>query len=267
MLRINPDGSIPSDNPFLSQTTGINQAIWARGLRNPFTFAIDPTNGRIHINDVGEDTWEEVNHGVAGSNYGWPQTEGNESGRCRGRALSDSHLSITRGGVCAITGGGVLSARHRHVPRRVRGALFLRRFLRRLHPHVEPAELHDADGLRHRHQLAGRSSRCTRTARSTISRAAAAANCSACSSPRTPRRRISAQPANVTVAAGQSATFAVTASGTAPLAYQWQRNGVNIAGATRAHVHVRPRPPRTTARCSACSSAMPAAPRSATRRR
>ena len=42
---------------------------------------------------------------------------------------------------------------------------------------------------------------------------------------------ISSQPANVTVAAGQSASFSVTASGTAPLQYQWQRNGVNIANA------------------------------------
>jgi len=76
-LRINADGSIPSDNPFVSQTSGINQAIWARGLRNPFNFAIDRSNGRIHLNDVGQDSWEEVNQGVAGSNYGWPQTEGN----------------------------------------------------------------------------------------------------------------------------------------------------------------------------------------------
>lgn len=43
---------------------------------------------------------------------------------------------------------------------------------------------------------------------------------------------ITAQPANQTVVAGQSATFAVAATGTAPLTYQWQRNGANIAGAT-----------------------------------
>jgi chitodextrinase len=43
---------------------------------------------------------------------------------------------------------------------------------------------------------------------------------------------ITAQPANVTVTAGQSATFSVTATGTAPLAYQWQKNGTNITGAT-----------------------------------
>ncbi len=75
LLRINPDGSIPSDNPFL-QTTGADPAIWALGLRNPFTFAVDSATGRIHVNDVGQDTWEEVNLGGRGANYGWPQTEG-----------------------------------------------------------------------------------------------------------------------------------------------------------------------------------------------
>ncbi|MGC1413657.1 MAG: choice-of-anchor D domain-containing protein, partial [Candidatus Acidiferrum sp.] len=43
---------------------------------------------------------------------------------------------------------------------------------------------------------------------------------------------ITTQPANQTVTAGQTATFSVVAGGTAPLSYQWQKNGVNIAGAT-----------------------------------
>jgi hypothetical protein len=45
---------------------------------------------------------------------------------------------------------------------------------------------------------------------------------------------ITTQPVNQTVTAGQTATFAVVASGTAPLGYQWQKNGANIAGATAA---------------------------------
>jgi ASPM-SPD-2-Hydin domain-containing protein/centrosomal CEP192-like protein/Ig-like domain-containing protein/immunoglobulin I-set domain protein len=45
---------------------------------------------------------------------------------------------------------------------------------------------------------------------------------------------ITTQPANQTVTAGQTATFAVVAGGTAPLSYQWQKNGANIAGATSA---------------------------------
>jgi glucose/arabinose dehydrogenase len=76
MLRINPDGSIPPDNPFFATASGDNRAIWALGLRNPFTFAIEPTTGRILVNDVGENSQEEINDGIAGSNYGWPATEG-----------------------------------------------------------------------------------------------------------------------------------------------------------------------------------------------
>jgi glucose/arabinose dehydrogenase len=76
MLRINANGSIPTDNPFYNTATGVNRAIWALGLRNPFTFAIQPLTGTMFINDVGENTWEEINEGVAGANYGWPATEG-----------------------------------------------------------------------------------------------------------------------------------------------------------------------------------------------
>lgn len=74
LLRINADGTIPADNPFLEQTTGKYRAIWARGLRNPFTFAVQPETGRIFINDVGGNA-EEVDEGVAGANYGWPLAE------------------------------------------------------------------------------------------------------------------------------------------------------------------------------------------------
>ena len=76
LLRYNDDLTIPTDNPFYTTATGANRAIWARGLRNPFTFTFQPGTGRMFINDVGQDTWEEVNEGVAGSDYGWPSTEG-----------------------------------------------------------------------------------------------------------------------------------------------------------------------------------------------
>lgn len=76
LLRFNADGSIPSDNPFFATQTGLARAIWAYGLRNPFTFAVQPGTGRMHINDVGQSTWEEVDVGAAGANYGWPASEG-----------------------------------------------------------------------------------------------------------------------------------------------------------------------------------------------
>jgi putative heme-binding domain-containing protein len=74
LLRINSDGSIPNDNPFLRRTAGKHRAIWALGLRNPFTFAVQPESGRVFINDVGGIA-EEINEGIAAANYGWPTVE------------------------------------------------------------------------------------------------------------------------------------------------------------------------------------------------
>jgi glucose/arabinose dehydrogenase len=71
ILRINPDGTVPADNPFFN-TAGAYRAIWSYGLRNPFTFAIQPGSGTMFVNDVGQGSWEEVNRGQRGGNYGWP---------------------------------------------------------------------------------------------------------------------------------------------------------------------------------------------------
>jgi len=86
ILRIQPvpGDVIPIDNPVsfsgvIGSPTGINRAIWAVGLRNPFTFAIQSVTGRLMINDVGNGLFEEINEVVAGRNYGWPATEGSFS--------------------------------------------------------------------------------------------------------------------------------------------------------------------------------------------
>lgn len=81
VLRINPSGTIPDDNPtsfagVSGTTSGLNRAIWAVGFRNPYNFAVQSTSGKILINDVGQTSFEEVNEGRAGANYGWPATEG-----------------------------------------------------------------------------------------------------------------------------------------------------------------------------------------------
>jgi glucose/arabinose dehydrogenase len=106
MLRINADGTIPADNPFNSTATGANQAIWAFGLRNPYTFAFQPGTGRMFINDVGAGTWEEINDGLAGSNYGWPTTEGPTTNPSfRSPLFSYGHGGAANVSGCAITGG------------------------------------------------------------------------------------------------------------------------------------------------------------------
>ena len=103
VLRINSDGSIPNDNPFFN-TAGARQEIWALGLRNPFTFAFQPGTGRMFINDVGQNTWEEINDGVAGSNYGWSICEGACSPP--NANFRDPLFQYSHGGIwCAIVGG------------------------------------------------------------------------------------------------------------------------------------------------------------------
>ena len=123
LLRINANGSIPTDNPFYTQTGGINRAIWAWGLRNPFTFAVDPTLSTIHINDVGEGTWEEVNIGSRGANYGWPQTEGPDPAGVAGVRYPVSayqHAGVN----CAIVGATFYRPRIFRFPREYDGRYF-----------------------------------------------------------------------------------------------------------------------------------------------
>jgi glucose/arabinose dehydrogenase len=90
ILRITRDGNIPPDNPFLGMgtadcrftggTTAGNKCreTFAWGLRNPFRIGFDPNAAgtRFFINDVGQDTWEEIDLGQAGADYGWNVREG-----------------------------------------------------------------------------------------------------------------------------------------------------------------------------------------------
>jgi len=120
LLRINSDGSIPTDNPFYGSASGQNRGIWAMGLRNPFTFAIQPGTGRIFINDVGKSTWEEINDGQAGANYGWPNTEGvgNNSN------YTEPFYTYNHSDGCAITGGTFYNPSVNQFPSGYVGAYF-----------------------------------------------------------------------------------------------------------------------------------------------
>jgi glucose/arabinose dehydrogenase len=126
ILRINADGSSPTDNPFYSSTTGSNKAIWAIGLRNPFSLAFDfvRPNGRFFVNDVGQATWEEIDEGVAGSNYGWPITEGpTHRRRFRAPVFHYGHGSGPTTGD-AIVGSAFYTPATRTFPRNYRGDYF-----------------------------------------------------------------------------------------------------------------------------------------------
>lgn len=98
VLRIGSDGTIPPTNPFLGSGTArcntgnaaaglVCQETYAWGLRNPFRFAFDPnqTATVFYVNDVGQNTWEEIDLGAPGADYGWNAREGH----CAGGSTTD----------------------------------------------------------------------------------------------------------------------------------------------------------------------------------
>ncbi len=80
VIRLNKDGSIPTDNPFVDLPGGARDEIWALGLRNPFRARWDLSTNRFFISDVGgndqQKAWEDVHLGGASKNFGWPLCEG-----------------------------------------------------------------------------------------------------------------------------------------------------------------------------------------------
>lgn len=238
MLRVNADGSPAAGNPtsfpgIAGSTSGIYQAIWAVGLRNPFTFAFNPGGTpAMFINDVGEVTWEEVNNGLAGANYGWPNSEGyttNPNHTTPKYSYPHSGGAVTG---CAITGGAFYSPSAATFPAAYIGTYFFADYcggwIRRIDPTLQTGVAIDfATGISSPVDLkVGPDANLYYLARGT-GRVYRVQYGNA-------QPSITSQPASVTVGVGQPATFSVTASGTPPLSYQWQRNSVNIPNATSA---------------------------------
>jgi glucose/arabinose dehydrogenase len=232
MLRINADGTIPSDNPFFNQATGNNRAIWALGLRNPFNFAFQPGTGRMFLNDVGEVTWEEINDGLSGSNYGWPTTEGPTSqAGIRAPLFAYQHGSSSTTG-CAITAGSFYNPTTVQFPSTYVGRYFFADFcsgwIRTFNP---------SDGT-----ASGFATGLSSVVDTKVTNDGSLFYLQRGGSPAGQVHRvrfaqnqppsITQHPANLTVAAGQQASFTVAATGSQPLGFQWQRNGSNISGAT-----------------------------------
>jgi glucose/arabinose dehydrogenase len=82
LLRINPDGSIPSDNPTLKGQSAPS-AVYALGLRNPGGLAFHPRTGVCFVADAGDQMQDEINEVSAGANFGWPEALG-PNGASRG---------------------------------------------------------------------------------------------------------------------------------------------------------------------------------------
>jgi glucose/arabinose dehydrogenase len=106
VLRMNKDGTIPTDNPFYNALPGIYRYIYAIGLRNPFTADVQPGTGRYFVLDVGQTLFEEVNEILPGKNYGWSLIEGPKPANVTPPAnYEDPFFSYPHDSGCAIIGG------------------------------------------------------------------------------------------------------------------------------------------------------------------
>lgn len=113
MHRINDDGSIPGDNPFIGNPNFV-QSIWDYGVRNPWRWSFDRQTGDLWIGDVGQDAIEEIDFepaGTGGRNYGWRCMEGFSCTGLSGCTCNAVGLTLPvhdyshAGGKCSVTGG------------------------------------------------------------------------------------------------------------------------------------------------------------------
>jgi glucose/arabinose dehydrogenase len=237
ILRIEPDGTIPTDNPFYNQTTGVDRAIWAMGLRNPFTFAFGTDsmgNPLMYINNVGENTWETIDPGIAGANYGWPITE-NATGSSQ--FTNPVYAYNHNGQNAAITGGAFYNPATVQFPSSYVGEYFFADYIRDWINVFDPmtgtasgfatgvsggAVDLKVDGAGSLYYLGGPG-----TSDGYVSRI----DYTPPPPPPPPMPPvILQQPASLTVQAGQSAIFSVVVQGSGNT-FQWQRDGRNIPGA------------------------------------
>ncbi|MCG8591029.1 MAG: PQQ-dependent sugar dehydrogenase [Proteobacteria bacterium] len=75
ILRLEDDGDIPADNPFVGMP-GMRGEIWAYGFRNPWRMSFDREEGTLFVGDVGQSDVEEIDIVTRGGNYGWGVYEG-----------------------------------------------------------------------------------------------------------------------------------------------------------------------------------------------
>jgi glucose/arabinose dehydrogenase len=71
VIHINPDGSIPDDNPFHDGVNGLPE-IWSYGHRNPQGITFDAADGTLYTVEHGAKGGDEINHPEPARNYGWP---------------------------------------------------------------------------------------------------------------------------------------------------------------------------------------------------
>ena len=232
ILRINADGSVPAGNPFTSGSSQ-KQRLWEYGLRNPYTITFQPGTGRLFVNDVGQNTWEEINDAsVGGKNYGWPAAEGNSSNSAYTNPVYSYSHGAASGQGCAITGGTFFNPTSTNYPSSYIGKYF---YIDYCNNWIDILTLSGTSATRSPFAagIAGNPVSIITGKDGNLyflSRGGSALYKITYTGSQQPV--ITSQPKSISVSQGNAATFSVTATGAAPLGYQWRKNSVSISGAT-----------------------------------
>ncbi|NNC80139.1 MAG: hypothetical protein HKN94_08310, partial [Acidimicrobiales bacterium] len=246
VLRLNTDGTIPPDNPFYDDLQGVNRAIFANGLRNPWQTAKNPVTGEIFISDVGSDSWEELNVLQAGANYGWRLAEGPaDPGDPAQQGLTDPLWAFPHFGVapgtpiqgCAIVGGDFYETPNPTFPAQYRGKYFSADYCTGQVVTVDPTTgvaTNFMDGFTEivdmavspvngdLYYLDRRLNDDQTFPKGGVGKISYVGQINEIS--------ITTQPNDVSIAVGGTASFFVGASAPGDVTYQWRRNGIPIPG-------------------------------------
>jgi len=232
VLRINADGTIPSDNPFFANATAY-KAVWALGFRNPFVLDIQPGTGLTYIGDVGQGSWEEVNRGQAAGNYGWPAVEGAGSNASYINPVYAYSHSVG----CSITGTAFYNPGTPQFGTSYVGQFFFADFcngaIKYFNPTTPNTVTTFASGIGNPTNIgiapSGAMYYLARN-QATGTPAPGAGTVGKITYTGSQAPRITQNPQDLTVYVGTPATFSVAADGAT--SFQWQRNGADISGAT-----------------------------------
>ncbi|RMG28913.1 MAG: T9SS C-terminal target domain-containing protein [Bacteroidetes bacterium] len=247
ILRLHPDGSIPRSNPFYHQLEGKYRAVWAYGLRNPFSLAYDYENDRLFACDVGLGDYEEIDVIEPGKNYGWPIVEGPAGGQSLPQDYQDPLYAYSHDEGCAIVGAAFYQPQQPVFPQRYHHQFFFadycNNYIKVLNPDSGEVEETFATGVERPLAFwvdvqsgnmyflsragigSGSEDDNTRTRQGSLWKIGYQGN---------GKPFISVQPESVLSPRDEEVTFSIRAGGSRPLTYQWQRDGANIAGATAA---------------------------------
>lgn len=246
ILRLNDDGSIPADNPLVSQTTNTYKAIYALGFRNPFSLDVDRASGRLLAGDVGGDKFEEINDVKAGYNYGWPLIEGPRTNEDAPANYADPLYAYDHDAGCAITGLATYNPPTVRFPSDYVGKIVYADYCGGYINGVDPVTKQlsgtfvtgidrpvgiavSPDGYLYYLARAGLGGGSQQDNTSTWNGSLYKVVYYDSGLP-----YISSQSGNAFVPVGESVTFSVEAVGAKPLTYSWYRNGKAITGANQA---------------------------------